>query len=83
MSVYTDRAGRLWRIAETCTRCAALIPDCQVLAAAVPPAREPNRAHRPRAGYRTAERRGGRAGCGHGGLLRHPSRKHQCRVIWR
>jgi hypothetical protein len=39
LSVHTDRAGRLWRIAETCTRCAALIPDCKILAAAVPPAR--------------------------------------------
>jgi len=39
LSVYKDRAGRLWRIAETCTRCAALIPGCQILATAVPPAR--------------------------------------------
>ncbi|MFF3501601.1 hypothetical protein [Streptomyces sp. NPDC003247] len=31
LTVYADRAGRLWRIAETCARCAAATPDCRVL----------------------------------------------------
>lgn len=39
LTVYADRAGRLWRIAETCTRCAAATLDTQVLAVAVPPPR--------------------------------------------
>ncbi|MEU8619338.1 hypothetical protein [Streptomyces sp. NPDC048623] len=38
LSVYADRAGRLWRIAETCARCAAAIPGCRVLATAPRPA---------------------------------------------
>ncbi|MFF3910279.1 hypothetical protein ACFYZJ_30965 [Streptomyces sp. NPDC001848] len=37
--MYADRAGRLWRIAEMCARCAAAIPDCRVLDTAPPPAR--------------------------------------------
>ncbi|WP_030906731.1 hypothetical protein [Streptomyces sp. NRRL F-5126] len=39
LTVYADRAGRLWRIAETCARCAAAIPECRVLDTAPPPAR--------------------------------------------
>jgi hypothetical protein len=39
LAVYADRAGRLWRIAETCARCAAATPDCRVLDTAPPPAR--------------------------------------------
>ncbi|MEU5599958.1 hypothetical protein [Streptomyces sp. NPDC020298] len=39
LTVYADRAGRLWRIAEMCVRCAAATPDCRVLDTAVPPAR--------------------------------------------
>ncbi|MEU6973816.1 hypothetical protein AB0A71_40040 [Kitasatospora aureofaciens] len=39
LAVYADRAGRLWRLAETCARCAAATPGCQVLAHAVPTAR--------------------------------------------
>ncbi|MEU9547064.1 hypothetical protein [Streptomyces mirabilis] len=39
LTVYADRAGRLWRIAEMCARCAAAIPDCRVLDTAPPPAR--------------------------------------------
>ncbi|MEW2395941.1 hypothetical protein [Streptomyces sp. NPDC046862] len=39
LTVSADRAGRLWRIAETCARCAAAIPDCRVLDTAPPPAR--------------------------------------------
>ncbi|MFD7699177.1 hypothetical protein [Streptomyces caelestis] len=31
LTVYADRAGRLWRIAEMCARCAAAIGDCRVL----------------------------------------------------
>ncbi|MEZ3182711.1 hypothetical protein KYY02_29845 [Streptomyces pimonensis] len=31
LTVYADRAGRLWRIAETCARCAAATGDCRVL----------------------------------------------------
>lgn len=31
LTVYSDRAGRLWRIAEMCARCAASIPGCRVL----------------------------------------------------
>jgi hypothetical protein len=36
LTVYADRAGRLWRIAETCARCAAATPDCRVLDTATP-----------------------------------------------
>ncbi|MFI2241207.1 hypothetical protein [Streptomyces chrestomyceticus] len=39
LTVYADRAGRLWRIAETCARCAAATPGCRVLDTAPPPAR--------------------------------------------
>ncbi|MHA7959722.1 hypothetical protein ACX9I7_18380 [Streptomyces sp. L500] len=39
LTVYVDRAGRLWRIAETCTRCAAATPGCRVLNTARRPAR--------------------------------------------
>ena len=39
LTVYADRAGRLWRIAETCARCAAATPDCRVLDTAPPPPR--------------------------------------------
>ncbi|MEU7648099.1 hypothetical protein [Streptomyces huasconensis] len=39
LTVYADRTGRLWRIAEMCARCAATIADCRVLDTAVPPAR--------------------------------------------
>ncbi|WP_175409892.1 hypothetical protein [Streptomyces sp. TRM64462] len=38
LTVYADRAGRLWRIAEMCARCAAATPDCRVLDTAPPPA---------------------------------------------
>src|SRR3954466_6960226 len=38
LTVYADRARRLWRIAEMCTRCAAA-NDCRVLDTAAPPAR--------------------------------------------
>ncbi|RSO40618.1 hypothetical protein DMH15_14780, partial [Streptomyces sp. WAC 06725] len=31
LAVYADRAGRLWRIAETCARCAAATPGCRIL----------------------------------------------------
>jgi hypothetical protein len=39
LTVYADRAGRLWRIAGMCARCAAATADCRVLDAAPPPAR--------------------------------------------
>jgi hypothetical protein len=39
LTVYADRAGRLWRITEVCARCAAATPDCRVLDTAAPPAR--------------------------------------------
>ncbi|MEV6396654.1 hypothetical protein AB0M39_18030 [Streptomyces sp. NPDC051907] len=39
LAVYADRAGRLWRIAEMCARCAASMPGCRVLDTARPPAR--------------------------------------------
>ncbi|WP_308119175.1 hypothetical protein [Streptomyces sp. JJ38] len=45
LTVYADRAGRLWRIAETCARCAAATPDCRVLDTAAPP---DTAAHAPR-----------------------------------
>ncbi|MCZ7414760.1 MULTISPECIES: hypothetical protein [unclassified Streptomyces] len=38
LTVYADRAGRLWRIAETCARCAAATADCRVLDTAATPA---------------------------------------------
>lgn len=37
LSVHADRVGRLWRIAETCARCAAATVGCRVLATALPP----------------------------------------------
>lgn len=43
LSVYADRAGRLWRIAETCARCAAATGG-RVLDTAPPPA--PSSHHR-------------------------------------
>lgn len=39
LAVYADRAGRLWRIAEMCARCAAATPGCRVLDTAPPPSR--------------------------------------------
>ncbi|MFF4484523.1 hypothetical protein ACH4TQ_50635 [Streptomyces sp. NPDC021218] len=39
LTVYADRAGRLWRIAEVCARCAAATAGCRVLDTAPPPAR--------------------------------------------
>ncbi|MBT2509472.1 hypothetical protein J7I98_27080 [Streptomyces sp. ISL-98] len=39
LTVHADRAGRLWRIAETCARCAAATSDCRVLDTAPPPPR--------------------------------------------
>ncbi|MDQ0811735.1 hypothetical protein QFZ63_003449 [Streptomyces sp. B3I7] len=40
LTVFADRAGRLWRIAEVCARCAAATQGCRVLdTAASPPAR--------------------------------------------
>ncbi|WP_455356924.1 hypothetical protein [Streptomyces sp. SYSU K217416] len=38
LTVYADRAGRLWRIAEMCARCAAS-SDCRVLDTAPPASR--------------------------------------------
>ncbi|MBB4787345.1 hypothetical protein BJY27_008392 [Streptomyces rapamycinicus] len=39
LTVYADRAGRLWRIAEMCARYAAATTGCRVLDTAPPPAR--------------------------------------------
>ncbi|MFJ4014381.1 hypothetical protein [Streptomyces sp. NPDC090026] len=39
LTVYADRTGRLWRIAEMCARCAAATPDCRVLDTAPPASR--------------------------------------------
>ncbi|UQA90748.1 hypothetical protein [Streptomyces halobius] len=39
LTVYADRAGRLWRIAEMCARCAAATPNCRVLDTSPPPTR--------------------------------------------
>ncbi len=39
LTVYADRAGRLWRIAEMCARCAAATPGCRVLDTAPPASR--------------------------------------------
>ncbi|WP_033820983.1 hypothetical protein [Kitasatospora sp. MBT63] len=39
LTVYADRTGRLWRLTETCARCAAATVGCRVLANAVPAAR--------------------------------------------
>ncbi|MFD7666013.1 hypothetical protein [Streptomyces sp. NPDC059788] len=41
LAVSADRAGRLWRIAEMCARCAAATPGCRVLDTA--PASAPGR----------------------------------------
>ncbi|MCF0089314.1 hypothetical protein ACIBWG_18000 [Streptomyces griseoaurantiacus] len=37
LTVFGDRAGRLWRIAEVCARCAAATQGCRVLDTAAPP----------------------------------------------
>ncbi|GAA0488421.1 hypothetical protein ABZ951_32780 [Streptomyces sp. NPDC046215] len=43
LAAYADRAGRLWRIAEICARCAAATAGCRVLdTAASPPRRAPD-----------------------------------------
>ncbi|MFE7357363.1 hypothetical protein ACFU8Q_30485 [Streptomyces sp. NPDC057543] len=47
LTVYADRAGRLWRIAETCARCAAATPDCRVLDTAPPPSHTTQTTDRP------------------------------------
>ncbi|MEV8057147.1 hypothetical protein AB0P37_11610 [Streptomyces antimycoticus] len=44
LTVYADRAGRLWRIAEMCARCAAATAGCRVLDTAPPPARSTDQA---------------------------------------
>ncbi|MEU8976115.1 hypothetical protein AB0D11_44295 [Streptomyces monashensis] len=54
LTVYADRAGRLWRIAEMCARCAAALPDCRVLDTA--PARPPAARTTEAAGKPAAER---------------------------
>lgn len=46
LTVYADRAGRLWRIAEMCARCAASTPGCRVLDTA-PPTERTNAPARP------------------------------------
>ncbi|MGW5861207.1 hypothetical protein ACWFRJ_03380 [Streptomyces sp. NPDC055239] len=50
LTVYADRAGRLWRIAEMCARCAAATPNCRVLDTAPPPAGPDQASKRPDAG---------------------------------
>ncbi|MFD7165325.1 hypothetical protein [Streptomyces violascens] len=47
LTVYADRTGRLWRIAEMCARCAAATLDCRTLDTAPPPARPGRAADRP------------------------------------
>ncbi|MHB9863565.1 hypothetical protein [Streptomyces sp. YIM S03343] len=49
LTVYGDRAGRLWRIAEMCARCAAAIPGCRVLDTAAPSAASDRAARKPAA----------------------------------
>lgn len=44
LTVYADRAGRLWRIAEMCARCAAATPAIRVLDTAAPPVTGTHRA---------------------------------------
>ncbi|RPF39369.1 hypothetical protein EDD92_9622 [Streptomyces sp. TLI_185] len=56
LTVYADRAGRLWRIAEMCARCAAATPDCRVLDTASLPARATPAGTRQAAGTPAAER---------------------------
>ncbi|MBB1258329.1 hypothetical protein [Streptomyces alkaliterrae] len=37
LTVFADRAGRLWRVAEVCARCAAATSGCRVLDTAAAP----------------------------------------------
>ncbi len=55
LTVCADRAGRLWRIAEMCARCAAATPDCRVLDTAAPPARPATATTGPASGKQGAE----------------------------
>lgn len=60
LTVHADRAGRAWRIAETCARCAAATPDCRVLDTAQPRAGKPAAEREPAGGAARA----GTAGAG-------------------
>ncbi|MEV1026473.1 hypothetical protein [Streptomyces sp. NPDC050264] len=62
LTVYADRAGRLWRIAEMCARCAAATPDCRVLDTAPPPARTAPAGPVRTAGNQDASSSGGTSG---------------------
>ncbi|MEU6538362.1 hypothetical protein [Streptomyces sp. NPDC047000] len=64
LTLYADRAGRLWRIAETCARCAAATPGCRVLATAPLPARGGPAGADPAREHRAAEPAGGPVGNG-------------------
>jgi hypothetical protein len=55
LTVYADRTGRLWRIAEVCARCAAAT-DCRILDTAPPPARTTSAGIEQAAGKPTAKR---------------------------
>ncbi|MGH4036028.1 hypothetical protein ACQB60_44835 [Actinomycetota bacterium Odt1-20B] len=61
LALYADRTGRLWRIAETCAKCAAATAGCRVLDTAVPPTRTVQKAG---AGAAETERAGAAAGEG-------------------
>ena len=68
LTVYADRAGRLWRIAEMCARCAAALPDCRVLDTAPPPARIAPAGTGQPAGAPDAERQAPASGTAAGGV---------------
>ncbi|UQA97107.1 hypothetical protein [Streptomyces halobius] len=62
LTVYADRTGRLWRIAEMCARCAAATPNCRVLDTAPPPTRTAPAGTDQAAGTPDAEPAGGTVG---------------------
>ncbi|MCZ7430143.1 hypothetical protein [Streptomyces sp. WMMC1477] len=75
LAVYADRAGRLWRIAEMCARCAAATPGCRVLDTALPPARTAPADRDQEAGQPAGQRQtsGGSAGDGVAAVFSDPA----------
>lgn len=61
LTVHAGRDGRLWRVAETCARCAAAVSGCRVLDTAEPPVRPAPASARDGLGAADVSVAGGRA----------------------